>query len=241
MALFRLPEVAWVGVKELEAEGKKEVRPRPTAVVKRERKRQQTLRERKEKDTPSPEDVVVKREAAAIGHFRSWSSCEVPLTVVANREFYADGHEEMWLLIDTREVKEPGRVREEYHLRTAIEERYRQLKCFNDLTHFTSRSFSLVSNQTVFIMLAYNLLQFYLLRQEKKTLNKKPLPHIRQQLLPSDNYVIVYWQNYYGLFNPYELVGFVVQLSEEARKKIAEKCRRLGRELNGIMKNPRAP
>jgi hypothetical protein len=241
MALFQLPDVDWVSVKEPEAKGKKEVRPRPAAVVKREKKRQQTLRENKEKNPPSPEEMVVKREAAAISHFRSWSSCEIPLSVVANRELYADGHEEMWLLIDTKEVKEPARLREEYHLRTAIEERYRQLKCFNDLTHFTSRAFSLVVNQTVFIMLAYNLLQFYLLRQEKKTLNKKPLPHIRQQLLPADNHVIVYWQNYYGLFNPYELVGFVVQLSEEARKRIAEKCRRLGRELNGIMKNPRAP
>jgi len=241
MALFQQPDVDWVRVEEPEAEEKKEARPRPEAVLKRERKRQQTLKARKGKNTPSPDNIVVKREAAAIGHFRSWSSCEIPLTVVANREFYADGHQEMWLLIDTREVKDSGRLREEYHLRPAVEERYRQLKCFSNLTHFTSRAFSLVVNQTVFIMLAYNLLQFYLLRQDKKTLNKKPMPHIRQQLLPADNYVIVYWQNYYGLFKPYELIGFVVQLSEEARKKIADKCRRLGRELDGIMQNPRAP
>ena len=241
MALFELPDVDWVRVDEPKAEEKKEARPQPAAVLKREKKRQQTLRERKEKNTPSPEDSVVKREAAAIGHFRSWSSCEIPLTVVANREVYADGHQEMWLLIDTQEVKESGQIREEYHLRTALEERYRQLKCFSNLTHFTSRAFSLVVNQTVFIMLAYNLLQFYFLRQDKKALNKKPMPHIRRQLLPADNYVIVYWQNYYGLFKPYELIGFVVQLSEEARKKIAERCRRLGRELDGIMKNPRSP
>lgn len=241
MALFELPDVDWVSVEEPKAEEKKEARPKPATVLKREKKRQETLRERKEKNTPSPEDIVVKREAAAIGHFRSWSSCEIPLTVVANREVYADGHQEMWLLIDTQEVKESGRLREEYHLRTALEERYRQLKCFSNLTHFTSRAFSLVVNQTVFIMLAYNLLQFYFLRQDKKALNKKPMPHICRQLLPADNHVIVYWQNYYALFKPYELVGFVVRLSEDARKKIAEKCRRLGRELNGIMKNPRSP
>lgn len=241
MALFQQPDVDWVRVEEPEAEEKKEARPRPEAVLKREKKRQQTLRARKEKNMPSPDNIVVKREAAAIGHFRSWSACEIPLTVVANREFYADGHQEIWLLIDTQEVKDSGRLREEYHLRPAVEERYRQLKCFSNLTHFTSRAFSLVVNQTVFIMLAYNLLQFYFLRHDKKALNKKPMPHIRRQLLPADNYVIVYWQNYYGLFKPYELIGFVVQLSEEARKKIADKCRRLGRELDGIMKNPRAP
>ena len=38
----------------------------------------------------------MKREAAAIGEFRSWSSCTVPLTVVANREHYGDGHQEIW-------------------------------------------------------------------------------------------------------------------------------------------------
>jgi hypothetical protein len=72
-------------------------------------------------------------------------------------------------------------------LRPSTEERYRQLKCFNDLTHFTSRDFSMVTNQVVFIMLAYDLLQIYLLRQGRKELNQKTLPRIRQQLFPSDN------------------------------------------------------
>jgi len=178
---------------------------------------------------------------AASGEFRSWSSCTVPLTVVANREHYADGHQEIWFLIDTKEVKDPTETQQEYHLRPSTEERYRQLKCFNDLTHFTSRAFSVVVNQVVFIMLAYNLLQLYLLKRGRKELNQKTLPRIRQQLLPSDNHIIVYYQNYYGLFRPFELMGFVVTLHEQARKKIAAKCRRIGRELNGIMKNPRPP
>ena len=144
-------------------------------------------------------------------------------------------------MVDTKEVRDPRQPRQEYHLRPSTEERYRQLKCFSDLTHFTSRAFSLVTNQVVFIMLAYDLLQIYLLRQGRKDLTPKTLPRIRQQLLPSDNYIMVYWQNYYGLFRPFELVGFVVMLGEEARKKIAAKCRRIGRELNGLMQNPRAP
>jgi len=242
MALFKLPDVDWVKVKEPEVKPKELARPRPKSVVKREKKRQETLHDlKRKKPPPLPEETIVKREAAAIGEFRSWSSCTVPLTVVANREHYADGHEQTWLLIDTKELKDPSQARDEYHLRTSTEERFRQLKCFSDLTHFTSRAFSMVSNQVIFIMLAYNLLQFYLLRQGKKKLNKKPMPYIRQQLLPSDNHVIVYWQNYYGLFKPFELVGFVVELSEEARKKIAQKCRRIGRELTEVMRNPRAP
>jgi hypothetical protein len=68
----------------------------------------------------------LKTEAASIGEFRSWSSCTVPLSVVANREHYADGHQEIWFLIDTQEVQDPSQTRQEYHLRPSTEERYRQ-------------------------------------------------------------------------------------------------------------------
>jgi hypothetical protein len=243
MALFQEPEVQWVECNEPKEEEKEEPpRPKPKVIVKREKKRQKKLQQLKEQQpSPPPEKILVKTEAASIGEFRSWSSCTVPLTVVANREHYADGHEDIWFLVDTQEVQDPRQTRQEYGLRTSTEERYRQLKCFSDLTHFTSRAFSMVVNQVIFIMLAYDLLQIYLLSQGRKKLNQKTLPRIRQQLLPSDNHIIVYWQNYYGLFSPFELVGFVVMLGEKARKKIAAKCRRMGRELNGLMQNPRPP
>jgi len=242
LALFRESDVEWLEYKEREEEVKEPVRPRPKAILNREKRRQKKLQQLKEQQPPPPpEKTLVKTEAASIGEFRSWSSCTVPLTVVANREHYADGHQETWFLIDTQEVQDPRQSRQEYGLRPSTEERYRQLKCFTDLTHFTSRAFSMVANQVVFIMLAYDLLQIYLLRQGRKDLNQKTLPRIRQQLLPSDHYILVYYQNYYGLFRPFELVGFVVTLNEEARKKIAAKCQRIGRELNGLMQNPRPP
>ncbi len=242
LALFRESDVGWLEDKEREEGSREPVRPRPKAILKREKRRQKKLQQLKEQQplTP-PEKTLVKTEAAGIGEFRSWSSCSVPLTVVANREHYADGHQDTWFLIDTREVQDPRQARQEYGLRPSTEERYRQLKCFTELTHFTSRAFSMVVNQVVFIMLAYDLLQIYLLRQGRKDLNQKTLPRIRQQLLPSDNHIIVYWQNYYALFQPFDLLGFVVMLGEEARKKIAAKCQRIGRELNGLMQNPRPP
>jgi hypothetical protein len=242
MALFGLPGVDWVCCKEPVVEATKPPRPSPKAIVKREKRRQETLQELKQQQpAPPPEEILVNREAAVINEFRSWSSCTVPLSVVANREHYADGHEETWLLIDTKDVQDPREAHQEYHLRTGIEERHRQLKCFIELTNFTSRAFSMVVNQVVFIMLALNLLQLYLLRKGRKELNKKTLPRIRQQLLPSDNHIIVYRHNYYGLFAPLEFTEIIVRLGEEARKKIADKCQRLRRELNGVMHNPRAP
>jgi hypothetical protein len=242
MALFRFAEVDWVRCEEPEGEATEPIRLKPKAVVNREKKRQEKLwKIKQEEPAIPPEKTLLYREAAVIDQFRSWSSCTVPLSVVANKEIYADGHEKIWLLIDTKDVGDPQEGGKEYHLRIAIEERYRQVKCFIDLAKFTSRAFSMVVNQVVFTMLAYNLLQLHLLRQRRKELNQKILPHIRQQLLPSDNHIIVYCQNYYALFRPFELVQFVVELAEEPRKKIAQKCRRIGRELNTLMNNPRAP
>jgi len=147
MALFLESEVDWVECKEREEEVDESVRPKPKLILKREKKRQQKLRQLKEQQPPPPPDkILVKTEAASIGEFRSWSSCTVPLTVVANREHYADGHTEVWFLMDTQEVQDPSQTQQEYHLRPSTEERYRQLKCFSDLTHFTSRAFSMVTN-----------------------------------------------------------------------------------------------
>lgn len=242
MSLFREPEVEWVRCEEIKEEVKEPPREKPRTIVKREKKRRATLQKiKQEKPAIAPEEILVYREAAVIDQFRSWSSCNIPLSVVANKEIYADGHEKIWLLIDTKDVKYPQEERQEYHLRIAIEERYRQVKCFIDLAKFTSRAFSMVTNQVVFTMLAYNLLQLQLVRQKRRDLNQKTLPHIRQQLLPSDNHIIVYYQNYYALFRPFELVQFVVELKEESRKKLAQTCRRLGRELNTMMNNPRPP
>ena len=99
----------------------------------------------------------------------------------------------------------------------------------------------MVVNQVVFIMLTYNLLQLHLLKKQRQEMNKKTLPRVRQQLLPSDNHIIIYYQNYYALIKPIELVQFLVALGEEARNKIGKKCRRLRLELNEVMRNPRPP
>ncbi len=241
-ALFQQSEVHWNILEAPKTERKEPSRPRPEVIERREKKRQETLKQRTEKESPAPpEEILVKTFVAAIGGFRSWSSCTVPLTVVANREHYADGHQETWYLLDTRKVWAPKRSREEYALRTSIEERYRQIKCFSDLTNFTSRTFSLVVNQVVFVVLAYSLLQLYLLKNGRKDLTKKTPPGIMQQLLPSANHIIVSWQNFYGLFSPMEFAELLtLELGNLARKKVGEKCRRLRRELTDGFKNPRA-
>lgn len=111
MALFGLPEVGWTAWEKPVTQRALSCRQRPKPIVKREQKRHKKLQQIKEQKPPPPPDkTIVMREAAAIGEFRSWSSCRVPLTVVANREHYADGHKETWLLIDPGQSPERASV-----------------------------------------------------------------------------------------------------------------------------------
>ena len=149
--------------------------PHPTA-KKRERTRQKTLaQQRAERAQQSPPDPSRVREKTLIARFpglTSWWECPVPLTGVYSRDLYADGHEQSWLLVTTNPDWSASRVRDRYALRTDIEERHRQVKCFWDLTRFHSTSWSLIVSQTVFVCLTYSLLQIHLLQQGHQELTQ---------------------------------------------------------------------
>jgi hypothetical protein len=132
-------------------------------------------------------------------------------------------------------------ARREYHLRTATEERYRQLKCFSDLAGFTSRALSLITNHVVFVLLAYSLIQIYLAKTKREDMNPKTPLRIRRQLLPSENHLIVCWKNFYALFDPYEYTELILSFGPTARRKLAEKCRRMSRQFQDGLRNPRSP
>jgi hypothetical protein len=220
--------------------------PKPTHVPeeirRREKKRQKTLKQRKDPVPALPADkVLVRSEIACISDFRTWSSCPVPLNVTVNREHYADGHADTWVLVDTRNTGKGACARNDYRLRTGIEERHRQLKCFIDLMDFTSRKFSLICNQVIFVALAYSLMQLFLLRMKRSALNRHTQPRLRNQLMPTDSVIIVYYNNRFALFTPSEYTEILLTLSAEASKKILEKIRRLRRELEQELKLVRAP
>jgi len=222
------------------------VDPKPTRVPqeirRREKKRQKTLLQRKDPAPPlSADKALVRSEIACISDFRTWSSCPVPLNVTVNREHYADGHTDTWMLIDTQNSGKPAAARNDYRLRTGIEERHRQLKCFIDLTDFTSRKFSLICNQVVFVALAYSLMQLFLLRIKRSALNRHTQPRLRNQLMPTDSVIIVYYSNRFALFTPAEYTEILLTLSAEASKKILDKIRRLRRELEQELKLVRGP
>jgi len=128
-----------------------------------------------------------------------------------------------------------------YKLRTSIEERHRQLKCFQDLTSFHSRAFSLVVHQVIFTLLTYTLLQWQLLHRERAALNRKTLPRVRESVLPAAEQMVLYYRQRFALLDVYEYQEILLTLKEEARLKILRKTRQLHRsmyELPGPRRRP---
>jgi DDE family transposase len=201
----------------------------PTA-KKRERKRQKTVaRKQAEREATSPPEPSKVRQRTLLGRFpelRSWWECPVPLTGVLSRDVFADGHETSWLLVTTHATWPARRVRELYGLRTDIEERHRQIKCFWDLTRFHSTAWSLVVSQTVFVCLTYSLLQLHLLRQGHAELNRR-LEQTTRRLLPDGDRVVVYRGQAFAFFTLLEHMELTLSLEGKARRRALSKARSL--------------
>jgi hypothetical protein len=209
----------------------------PTA-AKREETRQKTLAgKRGEEEKPPSQDPSRVREQTLIARFAdltSWWECAVPLTGVYSRDLFADGHETGWLLVTTNENWSARQVRDLYGLRTDIEERHRQVKCFWNLTRFQSTAWSLVVSQTVFVCLTYSLLQLHLLQQGHATLNRRTVETTRR-LLPDGDRVVVYCQQYFAFFTLLEHLELTLSLEDKARRRALSKARQL---LHGASSNP---
>lgn len=217
----------------------------PARVRKREAARRRTIAAAQtQRPPPPPEETVVCAEVAGLAGFRSWSSCPVPLNVIVNREVYADGHTDIWMLLDTRPFSlgdGPEQRRSEYALRTEIEEGHRQLKCFWDLAGFTSRAFSMVLNQIVFVLLAFTLLQLFLRHDPRKDLGRRSRPRQLDRLLATATVIIIYCDTRFATLTPLEYTELVLTLSEAARKKVLDKTRRLRRDLVAELRPARPP
>jgi len=219
---------------------------RPANVRKREEKRQRTLAKRQAEATVRHESldlskIAVQSEVAVVREVMTFSTCPIPLNVTVNREIYDDGHHEHWVLLDTGPVVRTAQGRQDYMLRTAIEERHRQLKCFSDLEAFTSRAFSLVVHQVVFVLLTYSLLQWFLLRIGRKDLNSRTRTRTLELLRPTITVIVIYYRNYVAYLSPLQHQELVLTLDEYARKKILAKTRRLRRSLADQLQHPRPP
>ena len=214
----------------------------PPRIQRREHKRQRTIKAKKEAQ-PKPEeeekDRLVRTEVAGVSGLRTFRSCNLPVNVIVSREQYQSGREEIWILLDTKPLTLEDNAqnrRAEYSIRVEIEEGHRQLKCFWDLTKYTSVAFSMVLNQIVFVTLTFNLLQLFLKRERPEDgMPRRTRERILDQLLPTRTVVVIYCENRFTTMTQMEYTELLLTLDEEAKQKVLQKVKRLRRSLPAEM------
>lgn len=215
-------------------------RPKHPTIVKRELARQKTLAKKKGLPPPQP----LPQPQTLLGMARgvtSWTDCSVPLTVVINREVDREGKIDDWVLATTSATLRAEQVRSNYTLRTAIEERHRQYKCFWDLACMPSRKFSLVANQVLFVLLAYTLLQGHLFLRQRQEMNPRTRGRLLQLLNPTLQVVAVYYQQRFCLMSLGEFGAILLDLDEEARARLRPKMKQIQRDVYHLLQNARPP
>jgi len=232
----------WQTVTAPKPEPKKVPENRPEVIVRRESQRQKTLAKRQAQEPPpDPAKVLKRTEVCAIEGFNSWSECPVPINVVLIRETYADGHQDQWALMSTAPIPDPVQTKDEYGLRTTIEERHRILKCFHDLSDFHSRCFNVIAAQVVFILLSYTLRQWQLWKLEQEKLSGRTPGFLERRLNVHALFVVIYHQHAYAQMPLVSFTRELLELAPEAQAKALAKVRRLEQSLLSPLVNLRHP
>ena len=236
-AKMNITEEAWK-LAEVDGEAWKEWRPpekkpppdppqRPESIRRAEKKRQKTVAAKKKEDGSRSRPRLGRVEFKVIPRIEVWDECPVPLDVVLMREHMSDGHVSKWGLMTTREVWDPLEIRELYDLRPSCEEGWRQTKCFWDLSSFRSCNFSLIDSQVIFVLMAFSLLQLFLIQSDRGDLAKVSRERLLQELLPDGDKVAIYFENYVGYFGLTEYSDILLNLAEGARRRLQGTVRRL--------------
>lgn len=214
----------------------------PLCIQKREAKRQQTLVKRKAEAAAQTAPVGVQHTLLGIERdLRSWSDCPIPLTAVVCREVDEHGEYQDWVIVTTSPSFTARQIRSTYDLRTPIEERHRQYKCFWELLRMYSRVFSLVVNQVLFVLLAYTLLQAHLQLRKRQELNRRTCTSVFGLLTPTLQVVAVYYRQRFCLFSLAEFARILLTIADPARQKLLEKISRIEKNLYSLLENARSP
>ena len=215
---------------------------RPERIAKRELKRQATVAANKaQQPPPDPAKVRVGTEVCPIQGFNSWTECAVPINVWLLRESYADGHQEQWGLMSTADFKEASQAKTYYDLRVKIQERHRVLKCFYDLSKFSSRSFNIISAQVVFILLSYTLRQWQLWKLLKEELAGRTPELLKRHLHVHNQFVVIYYRHAYAQMPLLSFSRELLEMEAQARAKALVKLRKLEQSFLAPLVNIRVP
>ncbi len=250
MGLTRLKDFVWEPYSEPGAAPAPQTdRPKHPTIVKRELKRQQTLAAKKglpppqslPQPAPQPSPPQPRTLLGIARGVTSWTECTVPLTVVASREIGTDGEVKDWVLATTSATFSAAHTRSAYALRTAIEERHRQYKCFWDVARMPSCKFSMVVTQVLFVLLAYTLMQAHLFLRHRQEMNPRTRQRLLQFLNPTLEVVAVYYQQRFCLLSLAEFAVILLELDETSRAKLLPRIKQIKRDVYQLLQNARPP
>ena len=207
---------------------------RPEPVARREAQRRRILQQPQNREgSPEPGRTLESIEYHFIEPSRVWESCTVPVSVLLMKNHYATGEVLDWALASTREFADPFDMWHAYGLRAAVQEDHWQAKCFWDMTHFRSTALSHVVNRIIFVELAASLIQIFLRKVGRNELAGRTRQRVLDALLPNRNKLVLYYQQRFGTFDPYEHQELLLPLRDGARRKVLGKTRRLRRAQLG--------
>ena len=170
--------------------------------------------------------IARKEEVTTFFNITSWENLSVPLHVSIKREIdYEDGKISYFVLAHSKRYKYPCEAFDLYAKRTCIEERHRQLKGFWDLAKFSSPAFSLVVTQIIFKLLAYSLMQLYLVRSDMKELAKKTISTIKKKERAGECVIILYSGSHYGVFDLDEYSFILMDLEDDCKKRLTKRIK----------------
>src|SRR5467141_3359142 len=105
----------------------------------------------------------------------------------------------------------------------------------------TSRKFSLVLSQVLFVLLSYTLLQGTLFLRPRQEMKPRTRGRLLQLLHPTLQVVAVYYQQRFCLLSLGECATILLELEEEARAKLLPKMKQIRRDVYHLLQNARPP
>jgi len=170
--------------------------------------------------------TILKEEVVTFSDIASWKECSVPINISVKRTTdYKEGDVSYFVLAHTKKYSSAAESFNLYKKRTKIEERHRQLKGWWDLTSFTSTSYSLVLTQVLITLIAYSLMQLYLVRSDMQNLARKTIATIKKREKRGRYVVICYSGSNYGVFDIDEYSFIIMDLPLVYKKRLKKKIR----------------
>lgn len=164
-------------------------------------------------------------DVAWIDNMELWDNAKMKQTVILCKETLSDSEKEQgdtryFVLATTKSYKTPLDAINRYRLRMRVEERFRQFKRGWNIGEFPSPHESLIESHVCFILLTYSLLQLYMQRHDLQKQAQKMITSFKAEEQLGTDAVVVYSDQYYGVFDLDEYTSRVANMADDPRQQL---------------------